>query len=120
SLRVGSLGSNPIKHLLRTHIQPLHIDVGMGGLEASLDVAQQVRTVGRVDDQLLTSIIGGTRCDEPGGQEQQERRGAAEDGVAHPSRVASMPAEQRTDQRCLPSESRFTSNRWAPGTPWGI
>ena len=50
-LRIGALRTNTVVDILRAHIEPAHVDIGMQRLEAVLEERQQVAAVRAVDDE---------------------------------------------------------------------
>src|SRR3989454_10357669 len=96
-LRVGALGTEPVVHLLRAHVEPAHVDVGMESLEAALQQGQKIATVGRINDE------GRATVPRTGAREENEQRDASE----------------QTHFYFLRSASRFAKSRYAPGMPAG-
>jgi len=45
-LRVGALRTQAVVDVLRAHVEPPHVDVGMQRLEAVLEQGQQIAAVG--------------------------------------------------------------------------
>src|SRR5256886_12619367 len=55
-LRVGALGAQPVVHLLRAHVEPPHVDVGVELFEATLEQREEIAAVGAVDDERRATV----------------------------------------------------------------
>src|SRR2546430_13199656 len=60
-LRVGALGAQPVVHLLRAHVEPPHVDVGVELFEATLEQREEIAAVGAVDDERRATVALTTR-----------------------------------------------------------
>ena len=60
-LRVRLLRPHPVVDLLRAHVEPAHVDVGMGALELLLDQRQEIAPVGRVEDERRAGVAAAAR-----------------------------------------------------------
>src|SRR5690606_26197430 len=125
-LRVGALGAEPVEDLLRAHVQPLDIDLGVERLEPLLEGTQQVGAVRGIDDQRLPAV----RRRACGGDREQESRhnpaGATParcpgrtvaPGTAVHSRTTAGVEE--IAHLCAPRARRLATRRYAPATPAG-
>src|SRR6185503_1313618 len=50
-LGIGALRAHAVVHVLRSHVEPAHVDIGMQRFEPILEQRQQVSTMGTVDDE---------------------------------------------------------------------
>ena len=115
-LRIHALESEPIEDLLRSHVEPAHVDVGMSPLEGVLQQGELVAAVWRVDDdrRARVGVAGQDAKEREAGQRApwppHAPRGRAT--CRHPGRVL-------RPRRHFASASRLANRRNAPGTPEG-
>ena len=57
-LRVRTLGAHTVVHVLRAHVEPAHIDIGMERFESLHEQRPQISALGTVDDQWRAAIAG--------------------------------------------------------------
>ena len=74
-LRVGALGPDALVGLLAAHVEPLHVDLGVGRLEGLLGRREQLLSVGRVDEQARAAVAVAAGEDDEGEGEGGERTG---------------------------------------------
>ena len=73
-LRVRLLRAEAVVDLLRAHVEPAHVDLGVRELELLLDEAEQVAAVRRVDGQGLAGV--GAAGEQARREEAAEEEGA--------------------------------------------
>src|SRR2546430_11570129 len=72
-LRVGTLGAQPVVHLLRAHVEPPHVDVGVELFEATLEQREEIAAVGAVDDERrATAALAGGREEHKHGRAEEQ------------------------------------------------
>jgi len=57
-LWVRALGADAIEDILRSHVEPANVDIGIQGLEATLEQRQEIAAVGRIDDKRSAGVPG--------------------------------------------------------------
>jgi hypothetical protein len=76
-LRVRALAAQAVQHLLRPHVQDLHVHRGMQRLIALLERLLHLPPVGGVDGQHLAVVAAAARGEQGGGREWRQ---SSEDG----------------------------------------
>ena len=73
-LRVGGLGADAVVDLLRAHVEPAHVDLGVRLLVGAFEERQQVAAVGRVQHQRRAAVAAAAGQQRPCREQREPRR----------------------------------------------
>src|SRR5439155_23296416 len=116
-LGVGALRAQAVVHLLRAHVEPPHVDIGVELLEATLQQGEEIAAVRAVHYERRSSVAPASgreerECGDAGKQVRNAECGVRNGGCERPEgRWATPHSPLRTPHVYLRSASRFANSR---------